>query len=183
MHFSWKQTVLNAAPSCEVFDGVDAGEIYFPKFTSLTRRDPETPAAKPIYMSRGICDIKHHNNTLTCSTATAPALLMCNPQYSMCCNAALHSKLYLTPWQTSTAIRAARSTQRFPEFSEKFDTGPKPIPWLWEYVKHVLFLPPLFFTYSWLEHQLVASSQDCKAFAFTCRLTALLNCFGIYSAL
>lgn len=128
-----------------------------------------------------------------CETPAVWRCVWCKPQHEYllnvaarprCSNAALHSELFLTPWQTSHYHPRREKLSEIPWiFSEKFDIGPKPIPWLWEYVKHVPFLFFSSFTYSWLEHQLVASSQDCKAFAFTCRLTALLNCFGIYSAL
>ncbi|KAF0045838.1 hypothetical protein F2P81_002367 [Scophthalmus maximus] len=66
----------------------------------------------------------------THSYSTDPFLSATKPWHSVYRNAALHSELYLTPWQTSTAIRAARSNSDSLNFRIKFDIGPKPIPWL-----------------------------------------------------
>ena len=167
--------MLTFQASCE--------SMYLPNFLFLTLKDHVKHLQSGLVcISGGISQTRYINTSITRSPAPAQTLVMCNTQNSMYCNAALHSELYLTPWQTHTTIQGARSTHIPWIFLEKIDIGPKPVPWLLEYVKHGLF-SPLFFTYSWLEHQLVASSQDCKAFAFTCRVTALLNCSGIYSAL
>lgn len=128
-------------------------------FSQIYAFDPRRPLrakkhlqSGPICMSGGVGDVKQprwylHNSQRRRRRRLCRRTDPLKARRSTYRNAAPHSELYLTPWQTihrhpnSAKAEIPWFYSSF-FFQKKFDTGPKkktPIPRLWEYVKHLFF--------------------------------------------